>query len=298
MSVIDTILRIESGGRNVTQGNIGDINNARGTPAQGYFQITDPTWAQFGGLSTGYSSALQAPYETQLQVAQNIPIGRWGPATQSALQSAGYSYSPNETLGQVLNRYGETPSTDGMSLSGADATGNYGDITGYNVAGVNDTGISHASDALGGNAVDIPSLNDPSITGGQDTASQGTFDWSTLAGADNPIASAGPLPAQTAQGQYTQGTGSPLTITNASLIGETAGKNVTAATDALSKQIGASTTSIAQTAGVVEQATTTAAGNFLVRGGFILAGLTVLLGAFAFYWIDAQSGGRTAKAIA
>lgn len=116
MSILSTILAVESGGRNVTQGNIGDINNARGTPAQGYFQITDPTWAQFGGLSTGYSSAIDAPYATQLQVAQNIPIGRWGPATQSALAAAGYTFSPSSTLGQVMGQYGESGSG---SLPGA-----------------------------------------------------------------------------------------------------------------------------------------------------------------------------------
>ena len=107
MTIVSTILGVESGGRNITQGNIGDINNRLGTPAQGYFQITDPTWAQFGGLNTGYTSAIQAPYATQLAVAQNIPIGRWGPNTQAALQAAGYSYSPNQTLGSVMNQYGE-----------------------------------------------------------------------------------------------------------------------------------------------------------------------------------------------
>lgn len=111
MTIVSTILGVESGGKNVTQGNIGDINNRQGTLAQGYFQITDPTWAQFGGLSTGYSSAIQAPYATQLQVAQNIPIGRWGPNTQTALQAAGYSYSPNQTLGQVMAANGETGAT-------------------------------------------------------------------------------------------------------------------------------------------------------------------------------------------
>lgn len=110
-SIISTILGVESGGgNNVTQGNIGDINNATGDLAQGYFQITGATWKQFGGLNTGFSSAIQAPYGTQLEIAQNIPSARWGPNTQSALIQAGYIPRPGETLGQMLKRYGENPS--------------------------------------------------------------------------------------------------------------------------------------------------------------------------------------------
>lgn len=110
MSIISAILGVESsGGHNVTQGNIGDINNARGTLAQGYFQITDPTWAQYGGLNTGYSSAINAPYAVQLQVAQNIPIGQWGPNARNAVAAEGYTFSNNQTLGQVLANNNESP---------------------------------------------------------------------------------------------------------------------------------------------------------------------------------------------
>jgi hypothetical protein len=81
-TILSSILGVESGGgHNVTQGNIGDINNQTGDLAQGYFQITGATWQDFGGGSTGYNSAIQAPYGTQLAVAQNIPVQRWGPAT-------------------------------------------------------------------------------------------------------------------------------------------------------------------------------------------------------------------------
>ena len=52
MTILSTIMGVESsGGHNVTQGNIGDINNRTGDLAQGYFQITGGTWAQFGGLA-------------------------------------------------------------------------------------------------------------------------------------------------------------------------------------------------------------------------------------------------------
>jgi hypothetical protein len=107
-SILSTIMRIESGGRNVPQ-NIDDINMRRGTPAQGYFQIITPTWSEFGGDKTGHKSALDAPYDVQLQIAQNIPVQRWGPATQQALKSAGYEPKPGETLGQMLARYNEDP---------------------------------------------------------------------------------------------------------------------------------------------------------------------------------------------
>jgi hypothetical protein len=108
-SILSTIMRVESGGRNVTQGNIGDINNRTGDLAQGFYQITGGTWNDFGGGKTGHTSAIDAPYGVQLQVAQNIPVQRWGPTTQEALRSAGYEPKPGETLGQMLARYNEDP---------------------------------------------------------------------------------------------------------------------------------------------------------------------------------------------
>jgi len=121
-SILATILRIESGGRNIPQ-NIDDINMRRGTPAQGYFQIINPTWSEFGGDKTGSKSAIDAPYPVQLQIAQNIPVQRWGPATQQALRAAGYEPKPGETLGQMLTRYGEDPmATRPEDLGGSTVT--------------------------------------------------------------------------------------------------------------------------------------------------------------------------------
>jgi hypothetical protein len=110
MTILSTIMGVESGGgHNVTQGNIGDINNRTGDLAQGYYQITGGTWEQFGGGATGYHSAIAAPYSAQLAVAQNIPVQRWGPNTQAQLAAQGYVARPGETLGQMLQRYGEDP---------------------------------------------------------------------------------------------------------------------------------------------------------------------------------------------
>lgn len=132
MTILSTIMGVESGGgHNLVQGNIGDINNQTGDLAKGYFQITNATWAQFGGLNTGYTAANQAPYATQLQIAQNIPIARWGPDTTTALQNAGYgtatgSVGRSTTLGQYMANNGEngteTVAADGSSLSGSGTT--------------------------------------------------------------------------------------------------------------------------------------------------------------------------------
>jgi hypothetical protein len=196
MTIVSTILGIESGGKNIPQGNIGDINNIQGTPAQGYFQITDPTWAQFGGNATGFSSAIQAPYETQLAIAQNIPIGRWGPNTQSALASQGYSYSSNQTLGQVMANYGEASSTptapatagsswDAPSLWSSGTPSYNGSDTASSIPGTINNSSGYAFDTapqnmsiasdLGVNSIGEPSLGSPSydpslggITGGVD----------------------------------------------------------------------------------------------------------------------------------
>jgi hypothetical protein len=163
VTILSTIMGVESsGGHNITQGNIGDINNRTGDLAQGYFQITGGTWSQFGGGATGYNSALAAPYATQVQIAQNIPVSRWGPDTQAALGAAGYFPQRGETLGQMMSRYGEDPSAttaaDGSTVTGSGSiladgppsaggvgssltmdpnSPNYGDITNIPVAGVN-----------------------------------------------------------------------------------------------------------------------------------------------------------------
>lgn len=154
MSIISTILGVESGGgRNLTQGNIGDINNVTGDLAQGYFQITGGTWRDFGGGTTGYNSAIQAPYGTQLGIAQNIPVARWGPNTQAALITAGYSPKPGETLGQMLARYGEDP-TATTPIDGASAA---------------DGGMAHAFDSSTGlpaGVTDVPdAMNSDPMTG-------------------------------------------------------------------------------------------------------------------------------------
>jgi SLT domain-containing protein len=172
VTILSTIMGVESGGgHNVVQGNIGDINNQTGDLAKGYFQITNATWAQFGGLSTGYTQANAAPYATQLQIAQNIPVARWGPDTQSALSAAGYGgYSRGTTLGQLMASNGENPSAtvaaDGSTVTGSGSTLAQGPAD--QTSGAN----PNTSDPLGSSVTMNPSGTSPTTSSG--TGAQGT----------------------------------------------------------------------------------------------------------------------------
>lgn len=68
--------------------------------ARGYFQITDGTWKDFGGLATGYKTAYDAPYDVQKQIADKIPMARWAPETLNKMQKAGYVIYPTKTLAE------------------------------------------------------------------------------------------------------------------------------------------------------------------------------------------------------
>ena len=291
MSILSTIMGVESGGgHNVPQGNIGDINNIQGTPAQGYFQITDPTWQQFGGLSTGYSSAIQAPYSVQLQVAQNIPIGRWGPATQDALAANGYSFTGSQTLGQVLAANGEDPNAtvpaDGASSSESFDSYNpsvssaspdalsqdgYGDITGYQVGGVDgvpydNSGLSNADVAgIGGpdNDAANPAVSGEIFTGGQ-------------SGTSSP----------SDQVQFNTAAGSPLFVTDAASIGQVGAQDVSKSVAGLSSGIQTAEAKAAATGTSWLNSIFDSETRILTQVGFIAAGLVVLLGAFVFFYAE------------
>lgn len=202
MSIISTILGVESGGRNVTQGNIGDINNANGTLAQGYFQITDPTWAQFGGLATGYTSAIQAPYDVQLQIAKNIPITRWGPNTIAALNAQGVATPRGQTLGDVLNANGQGATGSGVTMNAdqSDAlfasAANQGigsdtpNLTDADFAGLQDSDVTDGTAALG-NDQGTPNLGGGLNTGAGGIAGGQPVDITDLPGLDTSVSGAG-----------------------------------------------------------------------------------------------------------
>lgn len=104
------IEQLESGGRDVPQ-EIKDINSEKGTPAQGYLQIIDPTWKRYApavGIDTGiFPTALGAPKWVQERVASAIPLNQWGPNTVKALQAQFPGIDLNSTLGEAEAQFGK-----------------------------------------------------------------------------------------------------------------------------------------------------------------------------------------------
>lgn len=93
--------------------------------ARGYFQITDGTWKDFGGLATGYKTAYDAPYAVQKQIADKIPMNRWAPETLNKMQKAGYVIYPTKTLAEnaaLNNDTGAGGPVNDISPAGTDAS--------------------------------------------------------------------------------------------------------------------------------------------------------------------------------
>jgi LysM repeat protein len=67
-SILNAIASCESGGKNVR-------NSSGSSTASGYWQIVNGTWKAHGGLKFA-PTAIQATYEEQFQVAQNILNGQ------------------------------------------------------------------------------------------------------------------------------------------------------------------------------------------------------------------------------
>lgn len=101
------ISRVESSNSNVPQ-KIRDINTLKGTPAQGYFQIIDPTWKAHAPpeIYAKYKSAIDAPYSVQAEVASNIKLKEWGPNTRAALKRMYPGIDLDQTLGEAQKTYG------------------------------------------------------------------------------------------------------------------------------------------------------------------------------------------------
>ena len=100
-SLLGALIRNESGGRNITQGEIGDINNRTGDLAKGYFQITGSTWHDFGG-DRYTSDPLKATWQQQFDIARRIPLSRWGPGTIAAMRATGRPINTKMSLGENL----------------------------------------------------------------------------------------------------------------------------------------------------------------------------------------------------
>ena len=99
--IIAQIQRESNGNAGVTQGNIGDINNLRGTPAQGLLQYVPSTFRSYAvrghkNIKNGYDQLLA--FFNNSNWRRDLPYGRsgWGPsghrrfATGGLIKSAGW----------------------------------------------------------------------------------------------------------------------------------------------------------------------------------------------------------------
>ncbi|MEB8099158.1 peptidoglycan DD-metalloendopeptidase family protein [Staphylococcus xylosus] len=83
--IIAQIARESNGDAGVTQGNIGDINNLRGTPAQGLLQYVPSTFKSYavkghGNIKSGYDQLLA--FFNNKNWRKDLPYGKsgWGPS--------------------------------------------------------------------------------------------------------------------------------------------------------------------------------------------------------------------------
>ncbi|MEX5913862.1 peptidoglycan DD-metalloendopeptidase family protein [Staphylococcus ureilyticus] len=99
--IVAQIARESNGDAGVTQGNIGDINNLRGTPAQGLLQYVPSTFKAYavkghGNIKSGYDQLLA--FFNNKNWRRDLPYGKsgWGPsggrrfATGGLINSAGW----------------------------------------------------------------------------------------------------------------------------------------------------------------------------------------------------------------
>ena len=99
--IVAQIARESNGNAGVTQGNIGDINNLRGTPAQGLLQYVPSTFNSYkvkghGNIKNGYDQLLA--FFNNSNWRRDLPYGKsgWGPtgsrrfATGGLIKSSGW----------------------------------------------------------------------------------------------------------------------------------------------------------------------------------------------------------------
>lgn len=114
--IIAQIQRESGGDAGITQGNIGDINNLRGTPARGLLQYVPSTFDAYkvkghGNITSGYDQLLA--FFNNSNWANDIQYGRsgWGPRGSRRF-AKGTNYAPKglsmlfEKGGEILNLNG------------------------------------------------------------------------------------------------------------------------------------------------------------------------------------------------
>ncbi|WP_440863966.1 peptidoglycan DD-metalloendopeptidase family protein, partial [Staphylococcus shinii] len=92
--IIAQIQRESNGDAGVTQGNIGDINNLRGTPAQGLLQYVPSTFKSYamkghGNIKSGYDQLLA--FFNNSNWRRDLPYGKsgWGPSGSRRFATGG-----------------------------------------------------------------------------------------------------------------------------------------------------------------------------------------------------------------
>lgn len=103
--IIAQIQRESGGDASVTQGNIGDINNLRGTPAQGLLQYVPSTFKAYamkghGNIKSGYDQLLA--FFNNSNWRRNLPYGRsgWGPTGSRRFATGGKVWNGFYHLGE------------------------------------------------------------------------------------------------------------------------------------------------------------------------------------------------------
>src|SRR5699024_2325847 len=97
--IVAQIARESNGDAGVTQGNIGDINNLRGTPAQGLLQYVPSTFKAYavkghGNIKSGYDQLLA--FFNNKNWRRDLPYGKsgWGPSGGRRFATGGLINSP------------------------------------------------------------------------------------------------------------------------------------------------------------------------------------------------------------
>lgn len=125
--IVAQIQRESNGNSGVTQGNIGDINNLRGTPAKGLLQYVPSTFKSYavkghGNITSGYDQLLA--FFNNSSWRKNLPYGRsgWGPtgsrrfATGGLIQNSGLYNLAEEGYPEWVIPTDPNRRTDAMKL--------------------------------------------------------------------------------------------------------------------------------------------------------------------------------------
>ncbi|WP_436950390.1 peptidoglycan DD-metalloendopeptidase family protein [Staphylococcus xylosus] len=125
--IIAQISRESNGDAGVTQGNIGDINNLRGTPAQGLLQYVPSTFKSYAmkghtNIKSGYDQLLA--FFNNKNWRKDLPYGRsgWGPsggrrfATGGLINDSGWYNLAEEGHGEWIIPRDPSRSSDAMKL--------------------------------------------------------------------------------------------------------------------------------------------------------------------------------------